>query len=171
VVPFFSFCIFNLLTIVQAARLLQGFPSANSDVADAMALRAAAEQSQLYNQALLDQINTARAASTLFPNQQRHDLFSTQGSTRQLRTPQDYLGLTGSAGHLAGLSPSNANASLYAAGLGNSVRGDNNSALTRQYLELLQNRQDAASALQRAEARAPGDAASLFRGRPNDRQD
>jgi hypothetical protein len=155
---------------MQAARLLQGFSSTNTDVADAINLRAAAEQNQLYNQALLDQLNAVRSASSLFPNQQRHDLLSTQGATHSLRSPQDYLGLAASSSHLIGI-PSNASASLYAAGLGNPVTSGGNSALTRRYLQLLQNRQDAANSAQLAEAGVPGDVASLLRSRPNDRQE
>lgn len=156
-------------TAIQAARLLQGFPSSNSDVADVIALRAAAERNQMYNRALLEQLNNTRAASTLVPNQQYQDLLSAQGAMQRLRSQQqDYLGLAGSANPLAGLVPSSGNPSLFAAGLGHSVSG--NSALTRQYLQLLQSRQDAATAAQLAEAKASGDAASLLRGKPKDQQ-
>jgi len=56
---------------------------------------------------------------------------------------------------------------LCVAGLSDPVAGDS-SSLKHQFLELLQNRQDAATTLHLAEARVAGGAASLVRGRPND---
>lgn len=154
--------------------MVPGFSSTNSD---AFALRAAAESNRFYSQALSNQLSNARSSAGLLSNAPR-EMLGLSGSLN-LRPPYDLLGFTGGA-HLAASGGVNeahlaGNASLFASGLASPGNpnlmnaGVGSSALTRHYLQLLQDRQDAANFAQLTGARQQGDASSQYPGSSNER--
>jgi hypothetical protein len=143
--------------------MVPGLSSANSD---AYALRAVAESSQLYGQSLLDRLSGVRSSTGL------NDLFGLPGSLL-LRPPSDLQGIaTGAYRPSIGMggieSAMPGSAALFATGLASAGNpnmmnaGVGSSALTRHYLQLLQDRQDAANFAQLTGARSQGDASSQY---------
>jgi hypothetical protein len=151
-------------------------PAMTPENSDAFALQAAAASSQYYSQALLDRLTNVGASASFLPPATREMLGLS--NSLNLRPPNDLLGFahgaflaSSAAGSEANLSSS---ASLFASGL--SSAGNTNlinagvgaSALTRHYLQLLQDRQDAANYAQYTGGRPQGDNGSQYPNRDNE---